>query len=207
MKILIVDDHKMVMEGLQQFVSQSFEDAFVATAKNKKSLFRKLEEYFFDVILLDLSLGKDDSRTFINEIVLKYPNLKIIVISSMEEEVIIRGLLQTTIHGYVGKSSSTSFILEAINQVLKGEKYIDPNLEDIKEVDTADHIVLTRREKEVLKETLKEKSIKEIGEALFISNKTVENHRSNLFQKFHVKNVSGLVKKAIMMGYLNIKDD
>ncbi|HLV41776.1 MAG TPA: LuxR C-terminal-related transcriptional regulator, partial [Brumimicrobium sp.] len=66
----------------------------------------------------------------------------------------------------------------------------------------SEQIVLTRREKEVLNETLKGKKIKEIADALFISVKTVENHRSNLFVKFEVSNVSGLIKKALLLSYL-----
>lgn len=209
--ILIVDDHQMLLEGVRSFVAGQFPNASILLASSHKEILGILNKRNIDVLLLDLILGNEDSRTFLSQLLQIQPEMKIIVVSSMEEESIVNALLQNGAKGFVGKSSSTMYIAEAINAVAAGEVYIDPllknHIQKKNEHLNTTAIVLTLREKEVLSETLKGKRIKEIAEALFISEKTVENHRSNLFTKFEVSNVSGLVKKALLLGYIPGKID
>ena len=204
--ILIVDDHKMLLEGIMSFVANQFPLSNVLLASTHNEILSILEKRKIDVLLLDLLLGDEDSRTFIFQLQELQPKMKIVVVSSLEEEMVVNVLIQGGVNGFVGKSSSTIYIAEAINAVLTGETYIDPllkeNFQERNKHLKSEQIVLTRREKEVLNETLKGKKIKEIADALFISVKTVENHRSNLFVKFEVSNVSGLIKKALLLSYL-----
>ena len=204
--ILIVDDHQMLLEGIRSFVAGHFPDAVLLLASSHQEIVSVLNKRNIDVLLLDLILGNEDSRTFLSQLLQIQPEMKIVVVSSMEEESIVNALLQNGAKGFVGKSSSTMYIAEAITAVMNGEIYIDPllrkHVQEKNESLNVSAIVLTLREKEVLNETLKEKRIKEIASSLFISEKTVENHRSNLFTKFGVSNVSGLVKKALLMGYI-----
>lgn len=204
--ILIVDDHKMLLEGIRSFIANQFPLSNVLLASTHNEIISILEKRKIDVLLLDLLLGDEDSRTFIFQLQELQPKMKIVVVSSLEEEMVVNVLIQGGVNGFVGKSSSTIYIAEAINAVLTGETYIDPllkeNFQERNKHLKSEQIVLTRREKEVLNETLKGKKIKEIADALFISVKTVENHRSNLFVKFEVSNVSGLIKKALLLSYL-----
>ncbi|HLV42001.1 MAG TPA: response regulator transcription factor [Brumimicrobium sp.] len=204
--ILIVDDHQMLLEGIRSFVAGQFPKAVLLLASTHQEILSVLNKRSIDVLLLDLMLGNEDSRTFLSQLLQLQPEMKIVVISSMEEESIVNALLQNGAHGFVGKSSSTMYIAEAINAVMNGNIYIDPLLKDhVKKKNESLNttgIVLTLREKEVLNETLKEKRIKDIAASLFVSEKTVENHRSNLFTKFDVSNVTGLVKKALLLGYI-----
>lgn len=207
--ILIVDDHQMILEGIRSFVAGQFPEANILLASNHKEIISILQKRSIDVLLLDLILKKEDSRNFLAQLVQLKPDMKIVVVSSLEEETVVHGLMHNGVHGFVGKSGSTMYIAEAIRAVLEGKTYIDPVfneriLEKNKSLSTF-AVSLTRREKEVLMETLKEKRIKEIAECLFISEKTVENHRSNLFSKFGVTNVTGLVKKAMLLGYFSDK--
>jgi|SRR5690554_3489933 len=206
LNILIVDDHQMLLEGIRSFVGSHFPEAVLLLASSHQEILSVLGKRKIDVLLLDLILGNEDSRAFLSQLLQIQPDMKIVVISSMEEESIVNALLQNGAKGFVGKSSSTMYISEAITAVMKGGIYVDPLLKShIQEKNKSLNntaIVLTLREKEVLNETLKEKRIKEIASSLFISEKTVENHRSNLFIKFGVRNVSGLVKKALLLGYI-----
>jgi len=204
--ILIVDDHQMLLEGIRSFVAGQFPEANLLLASTHQEIISVLNKRDIDVLLLDLILGNEDSRTFLSQILQIQPKIKIVVVSSLEDETVVNALLHNGTHGFVGKSSSTMYIAEAIRTVLENKIYIDPLLKDhIQQKNdrlNTTSIILTLREKEVLNETLKEKRIKEIADSLFISEKTVENHRSNLFTKFEVSNVTGLVKKALLMGYI-----
>lgn len=211
LNILIVDDHRMLLEGIRNFVASKFTQANILLASNYDEIISVFNKRKIDVLLLDLLLGNEDSRTFLLELQELQPETKIVVISSLEEEGVINALLQNQVMGFVGKSSSTSFIAEAIHSVLEGNVYVDPSYKERiakrnKQL-KFDTIILTSRERDVLNETMKGKRIKEIGEALFISPKTVENHRSNLFVKFEVNNVTALINKALLLGFLPNLDE
>lgn len=206
LKILIVDDHEMLLEGLQNFVQRTLPNATILLAKNYKEIISVFGARQLDVLLLDLFLGKEDARNFIDQLLHLQPNLHIIVVSSLEDEKVICALFQNGVKGFVGKSSPTSFITQAIQTVLEGKNYLDPAIEERmsrQKGRDVSQIVLTAREKEVLRETMEGKKIKEIASCLCISQKTVENHRSNLFVKFDVNNATGLVNKAILLGFAN----
>ncbi|MFA5574863.1 MAG: response regulator transcription factor [Brumimicrobium sp.] len=205
---LIVDDHNMILEGHRSYLASNYPEANILLASTQVEILHVLQKREVDIILLDLILNGDDSRTFLHQIFNLQPTIKILVISSLEDELVVNSLFQNGIHGFVGKSSPTMYIIEGVEAILSGEKFIDPKLEEtIKQrqvLKEKSGLKLTDREKEVLKETLAGKKIKEIAESLFISPKTVENHRSSLFVKFEVENVAGLVKKAILLGYVDL---
>lgn len=205
LKILIVDDHHMILEGLRTFLESAFPKADLSFVSTPGELFSHIENNDVDILLLDLMLKKHDSRNFLSNIRETKPNIKIIIFSSIEEENIIYSLIQNGVSGYVTKSSPTHFISDAIHAVLKNESYIDPIIEarfksnNLTSINPNIH--LTRREKEVLNETLQAQSIKEIANKLCVSEKTVEYHRTNIFAKFQVSNVQALIKKAFLLGY------
>ena len=207
MKIIIADDHYLVTQGLSQLISNHIADSQLIEVHDKVSLYQALNENDCQLLLLDIRLGDTDARTFIKDLKNKWRSLKIIAISSHNDQGTVQSTLNLGVDGYVVKNEPTSSIVKGIEEVLKGGKYISPELKEAYIEQSLlggdDEITLTRREKEVLREVLNEHSNKEIAEKLFISEKTVENHRSNLFVKFGVKNVAGLVKKAIIKGYLD----
>ena len=204
LNILIVDDHEILLEGLENHIKMNFPSANTFKAKNIREIYGHLNEEEIDVILLDLILGDEDARMFLPQIIKLSPNVKIVVLSSLEEITIVRSLLQNGAHGFVGKSCSSEFITTSIKEVLKGNEYVNPELSSriarIQEIESK-RIGLSEREEEVLKGTLKGLTIKEIAEELNLSSKTVEYHRSNLFSKFAVRNATELVKKSILLGF------
>ncbi|HTO38424.1 MAG TPA: response regulator transcription factor [Brumimicrobium sp.] len=204
LNILLVDDHEILLEGLENHIKMNFPSANTFKAKNIREIYGHLNEEEIDVILLDLILGDEDARMFLPQIIKLSPNVKIVVLSSLEEITIVRSLLQNGAHGFVGKSCSSEFITTSIKEVLKGNEYVNPELSSriarIQEIESK-RIGLSEREEEVLKGTLKGLTIKEIAEELNLSSKTVEYHRSNLFSKFAVRNATELVKKSILLGF------
>lgn len=204
LNILLVDDHEILLEGLENHIKMNFPSANTYKAKNIREIYGHLNEEEIDVILLDLILGDEDARMFLPQIIKLSPTVKIVVLSSLEEITIVRSLFQNGAHGFVGKSCSSEFITTSIKEVLKGNEYVNPELSSriarLQEIESK-RIGLSEREEEVLKGTLKGLTIKEIAEELNLSSKTVEYHRSNLFSKFAVRNATELVKKSILLGF------
>ncbi len=204
MKIIIADDHHLIVEGLKAAVQKSFPVFDINTSMNKQELFETLESQTTDILIQDIKFGDSNAKDFLDEIKTKFPKLKIILLSSVSDSVSIKQLSKK-VDSYILKSESLDEINTAIDSIINGKKYFSKeSTKRLNEFQEDNEIVLSRREKEVLAVIMQEKSIKEIAEILFISEKTVEMHRSNLFVKLDVKNLTGLIKKAIA---LNLVDE
>ena len=207
MKIIIADDHKLIIEGLRIVVEKCFPDSKVFGVSNKEDLLELLQKEKIDILFQDIKFGKWDARDFLKTLKEEYPDLIILIISSLSNLSVVRVLMNQGANGYLTKSDANEEIPIAVNKVLKGETYISPAIQ--KQMKSAtlksknrDSIELTSREKEVLSLILQEKTTSQIADHLFLSPKTIESHRANLFLKFDVKNLVGLIKKAIYAGFI-----
>jgi DNA-binding NarL/FixJ family response regulator len=204
MNILLADDHQLILDGLKSAVQAQFTSAKIYAAINKAELENILKNNSIDLLVQDVKFGHDHASDFIDDIKSSYPELKTILLTSVSDSVSI-AKLGKKVEGYVLKSESLAEIFNAINEVLEGKIYFSVQAQNkLDEILSSDEITLTRREKEVLEVIMEEKSTKEIADILSISEKTVELHRSNLFVKLDVKNITGLIKKTIA---LNLLDD
>lgn len=204
MKILIADDHSLIIDGFVTVIKNHDTSIGCYTATNKHELFDILETKNINVLFQDVMFGKNDARDFVKEIKEKYPELKIIIISTLEDKLTVETLFKQGVDGYLVKSDTSSEIINALTTVLEDKKYISDSIsrQGGSSVFKKNTIILTPREKEILSLILKEKTTKEIADEIYLSEKTVENHRANLFIKFGVKNMAGLVKQAILEGFL-----
>lgn len=203
MKVLVADDHELIIDGFVTVIENYDASIECYRATNKFELFETLESVSVDMLFQDVMFGKNDARSFVKEIKEKYPELKIIIISTLEDNNTVETLLKQGVDGYLAKSDSSNEIISALTAVSEGKTFISNNLK--KQGTTSlrkNTIILTPREKEVLSLILQEKTTKEIADKVCLSEKTVENHRANLFIKFGVKNLAGLVKQAILEGFL-----
>ncbi|MNT57288.1 Transcriptional regulatory protein UhpA [compost metagenome] len=132
--------------------------------------------------------------------------MHIIIISVHNEYAVINSVLQEGAHGYIQKNASVEEIINGIEQILKGNKFLCSQTKIIVDKKTKDELKivpkLTRREKEVLSEAASGLTTSQIGEKLFISPHTVESHRKNLIEKFGAKNLSSVIKLAIEYGLI-----
>lgn len=206
-RLIVVDDHEMIIQGLKSYLSSQLSNFEILSANSIDELMKSVDFNSIDVFLLDLMVGKDDSRLYIKKIKKTSPSAKVLIISSYESVDIINSVFDVGADGFIGKSNDSQYIVDGIHAVLNHQKYLDPNSQkkceaNKKEINTnVEHINLTKRETEVLYEILKEKSTKEIASILCLTPKTIESHRSSLLAKFNTKNVSGLVRKAMLHGY------
>lgn len=203
MHILIADDHALIIDGFVTVIKNHDASIGCYRATNKLELFETLESNHVDILFQDVMFGKNDARDFVKEIKEKYPELKIIIVSTLEDKQTVETLLKQGVNGYLVKSDSSNEIISALTAVSEGKTFISNNL---KRQGTSslkkNTIILTSREKEVLALILQEKTTKQIADKVCLSEKTVESHRANLFVKFGAKNLAGLVKQAILEGFL-----
>ncbi|MFC2185758.1 response regulator [Fulvivirgaceae bacterium LMO-SS25] len=206
MKILLADDHFLVLDGLEVLLSTL---DFVEETKrtlNYMELKNMLEKERFDVLLLDIHFGKFDGREIIGEIKKKVPEMKIVALTSHSDSVTIKSSINAGFDGYLLKIDGRNDIEKALKAVMNNEKYFSLKTQQVffETQTTKIKMELTVREKEILQLIVAEKTTKEIAEQLCISEKTVETHRGSIMLKLDVRNIAGMVKKAILQGLVNI---
>ncbi|WP_417199636.1 response regulator [Bizionia sp.] len=205
-KILLADDHFLVLDGLEVLLSTFEFVEKTRSALNFVQLKDILKEESFDVLLLDIHFGKHDGREIIGEIKKKAPDMKVIALTSHSDSTTIKSSINAGFDGYLLKIDSRKDIEKALKAVINNEKYFSPKTQQLFfEVSASKNKVkLTEREKEILQLIVQENTTKEIAEQLCLSEKTIETHRANIMLKLDVKNIAGMVKKAIMQGLTEV---
>ena len=208
--LTIVDDHKMILQGLSAMLKSVPEITSIKTFFESKALFEFLKENTTDVLLLDINMPDKNGLEISKIISNLYPSIKIIALTNYSETNFIKSMMRNGAKGYMLKNSSRDELVEGIKTVMKNEVYLPKQLQeqllnDNFGVKASKFFIpkLTRREKEVLIAISQEYTNKEIADNLFLSIKTIETHRNNLLQKFSVKNTAGLIKEAYLKGFIN----
>lgn len=203
-KILIVDDHLMFLEGLRSLLLTENQIEIIGVASNGNEALHILENQDADVLITDISMPELDGFELIASLNKKYPNVSTLVLSMHTEARIISKLIKLNVNGYLLKNAEKDELLKAISSLYDGDNYFSDEVKKIYSESSfsrnkgSNYVPeLSRREKEVLKLIYEENTTKEIAEKLFISQYTVESHRKNIFSKLNVKNVAGLIKYAI----------
>lgn len=200
--ILIADDHNLIMDGFEQKLKLWNPEVRIFKAKNKPTLMEILAHESIDVLFQDVVFGQHDAREFVAEIKNKYPDLSIVIMSTLTDATTVNALLKQGASGYISKVDDSSELIRALDAISKGDLFLSPDIQNRRLRASAEKSVfITAREERVLRLIVEGKTSKEIAETLNISIKTVETHRSNLFAKFGARNVVELVKRAIFEGY------
>ena len=197
MKIFLIDDHAILLDGLIKILSMQDEFEVIGTAGTVQETLDKLTRITPDLLITDFNLPDDDGLTLIRRVKQKYPSIKIIVLSMHDEAHLIKEILQEGIQGYILKKDSQNELVNAVLAVRQGKVYLssDVNQMLIKGLNTNnEQKLLTSREREILKLIAKEYTNKQIAEELIISERTVETHRKNIFRKTGTNNLVGLIK-------------
>lgn len=203
-RIMLVDDHKMIREGIKTYLAEDESYKIVGEAENGIDCLEQLESLEVDLVLSDLNMPEMDGLELAKELKSKFPDIKLIALTMMGESQHIKQMLAEGAMGYLLKNCGESEVKLAIQNVMMGGTYYSPEvtniiMNNIRKVKTksssnvAMEMPLTDREKEVLRLILKEYSNQEIADELFISVRTVDAHKRNLLDKTGSKNVAGLV--------------
>jgi DNA-binding NarL/FixJ family response regulator len=211
-KVLIADDHHMVRQGIKQILELENDIEVVSQASNGEEAVKLSREYKPDVILMDINMPGMNGLQAIEELKKEEGIYKVVVLTIHQDREYLFKTIQLGAEGYVLKDAEASVLIEAIRTVSEGNTYIQPNMtsELVREYtristhtrSKEEENVLTSREIEVIGLIAEGLINKEIAKKLYISEKTVKNHVSNIFKKL---NVSDRTQAAIYAFKNNIK--
>jgi two-component system nitrate/nitrite response regulator NarL len=200
MKLLLVDDHAIVIDGLQALLQSEEGLTIVEKFTSGNFALAYLKQNEVDVMITDYSMPDIDGLTLVKQAKALRPDLKVLVLSMHDEPMMIKDMLSVGVDGYVLKKYAQNEIVTAIETISKGRKYfsneINKALLSALLPQSAPENHVTDRELEVLKLLVQELTSKQIAEKLFISERTVETHRKNLMRKTGSSNAIGLVRYA-----------
>ena len=210
-RILIVDDHPLVADGIATMLKDVSYLEIVHTAKSGKGALDFLSDHpEIEIILMDVNLPDTDGIKLCDRIREKNKTVKIIALTYVNEAGIIMQLIKKGANGYLLKSMERDELITAINQVLDGTLYLSKPANDIiiqqmQVIGIAEPAIpeLTRREKEILQLLSEGMTSQDIAGRLYLSIYTVDTHRKNMLQKFNVHNTQSLLKVTRQLGIVD----
>lgn len=204
-KILIADDHKIFLEGLNLILSEFNHIQIVAECKNGKETIEAFKNIKIDIAIIDLNMNDYNGFDLIKKLKAIQPKCKIIVLSMVDDASAISSLVNNYINAYVIKYGGKQELIEALNAIDQDIKYISPSLnqnhqkmdDNLSSRNVNPKIEkLTKRELEIIKLIALQMNSFQISEKLFLSFYTVKTHRKNILQKLELKNTAGLIEFA-----------
>lgn len=205
-RIIICDDHPLITEGIQSFITQKDDMEVVATANSGAELMTVLETTTPDILLLDVNLPDSNGIELCVQLKKLYPYLKILGLSNFNERSVIVRMLNNGASGYLVKSESVQVVEQAIRHIYEGGVYFgkeaQKTLTSLTSTELLDIPPITKRETEVLQYLDEGLSSPIIAEKMFISSLTVDSHRKNLLRKFNVSKTINLIQKAKELGII-----
>jgi DNA-binding NarL/FixJ family response regulator len=207
-RILIADDHTILRQGLKQILADEFTQARFGEAGDATQALALLHKQTWDVLILDLNMPGRNGFEVLDEVKRHYPFLPVLILSSTPEDQLGLRAIKGGAAGYLNKQTAPEQLVEAVETVLTGGRFITPALaarlaaEFQRGGDRPRHELLSDRELQVFNFTAAGKSVKEIAAELSLSIKTISTFRSRLFEKLAVKNDVELVHYAQEHGLL-----
>lgn len=208
-KIAIADDHPIVVEGIRNLLNKHAQFEVIATYGTGAALTEGLRNLVPDILLLDIHFPDTTGNQLARLITKDYPQIRIIVLTSVDTVFDIKDMMKNGCQGYLLKSASLPVLVEAIETVYNGNQFLEPALKEqlvqsLLSPDQAKPVSfkLTQREQLLLELLSEGKTNNEIAAQLFLSHRTIENNRLSLYQKLGVKNTAELIKIALQKGLI-----
>ena len=210
-RVLVIDDHTLIRAGITALLERMEQVAVVGEAGDGTEAMRLIEELSPNVILLDLQMPGLSGFEVLEQTAARFPEIKIIVLSVHDAEEYAQRALRAGAAGYLPKSAASTELERAIDQVIRGERYLPAtvartaSIEILSSPETP-QVELTPRQREVLTLIAEGYSTKNIARALGISVKTVETHRAQLMDRLDIHDVASLVRYAIKMKLVSLEE-
>ncbi|MFB3788970.1 MAG: response regulator [bacterium] len=214
-RILLADDHIVMRNGLCALLEKESDLEVVGQAGDGRETLRKAQECRPDVIVMDINMPDQSGIETARQIKAISPGVKILALSVFTQSLIVAQMIKAGASGYLPKSCSPQELCHAIRKVVQNHTYIDPAIQDaVVEYLQAESApaagaaaVLTPREREVLSLIAAGKTNKEMADALFVSEKTIESHRFQIMHKLGIHNLADLIKYAVREGFTSLETD
>lgn len=204
-KLAIVDDHDLFREGLKMVLSSIPGYKIVFEASDGETFLEKLKDQTADLVLMDINMPGMDGIEATKQALERFPALKVIALTMFSEQIYYHRMIDAGALGFIPKNAQKFELEKAITAVSAGEKYVSHEIGRqlrIKTAEKNDKSPFTSREFEVFELICRGLTTQETASALSISSKTVEVHRSSIFQKTRVRNIAELIIWAIKSGLL-----
>lgn len=199
-KVYIVEDHSVVVEGLYALLQKEKDIEIVGNAHNAENCLQYFRGHVADVVLMDIGLPDINGVDLCKIIKREYPGIMVLALSTFDQGTYVRGMMNSGASGYLLKNAGRREIVDAIRTVAKGKTYLsfdaDKSLQQARQQEMK-MPPLTKREKQVLKLIAEGFTNLQISEKLFISIDTVDSHRKNLHTKLNVNKTAMLIRLAI----------
>lgn len=212
-RILLVDDHTVLRDGLKSLLNYENDLEVVGDASNGREAIAAAERLKPDIVISDIAMPGLNGIESVRTLRHNHPHLKIIILSMHSSQEYVIQALQAGANGYVVKQADASEVLAAIRAVMAGGAYLSPtvskHLIDDYLSQTPEELAgpkLTTREREVAQLLAEGESTRAISEILTISIKTVETHRMNIMKKLNAKNQTDIIKYALKKGWIMLDD-
>jgi DNA-binding NarL/FixJ family response regulator len=200
-RVFIVDDHPVVIEGIHSLLQNEKDIAWVGQAMNAQSCLGFFVNNTADVVLMDISMPGMDGVELCKVMKEKYPGIFILGLSTFNQGLYIKKMMENGASGYILKNSSKEELIKAIHTVDEGGIYFSGEagvaLAEYQKSSKVEMPILTPREKEILDLIAEGYTNPQIAEKIFLSQFTVDSHRKNLLAKLNVKNTASLIKFAV----------
>jgi two-component system nitrate/nitrite response regulator NarL len=204
-KVFILDDHQMLIDGLRALLVNEKEFEITGTSTKAKNALEDISKNIPDIVLSDINMPEMDGIAFTREVKKRFPAIKILALSMFGEKSTISEILDAGASGYILKNTGKEELIAALKKISEGGMFFSDEIsaEMMKSFSERgqkkeeEKVHFTEREKEIIQLIAKEYSNAQIGETLFISERTVETHRKNFFRKANTKTVVGLIRFAI----------
>lgn len=205
--LIVVDDHRIVLDGLKSLLDDLDDFDCVATADNGQKALDLLKVFEVDVILMDVDMPVMNGMEATRLIKKSLPKVKIISLTQHSERGMVKQLMECGSDGYLLKNIAQDELAAAIRKVHNGENVFSSEValslsgKVVEKNSNGVDVELTEREIEILILISEGLSSKQVGEKLFISPRTVDTHRTNLMNKLDIHNIAGLIRFALKNGY------
>ena len=212
-KIMVVDEHKILREGLSSLINKQTNMETIGEATDGREAIETVNKLSPDLVLMDVTMPNLNGIEATRKIKSKNPDIEIIALSLHSDRRYVLGMLDAGASGYLLKECAFDELVRAINTVMSGKKYLSPEISDILvdeyvNKDAPDKAIiyskLTSRERETLQQIAEGKSTKDIAKDLSISIKTVETHRQHIKKKLKATSIAELTKIAIREGLTSL---
>ncbi len=213
-RVLLVDDHTIVRQGLRALLESQEGIEVVGEAEDGRHAFEKAEQLIPDIVVLDITMPNLNGIEATRQIKKLNSEIKVIVLTVHDSEEYVHQILQAGASGYLLKESAVSDLVSAINAVTKGDIFLSPTISKVVVKDYIKHTegeskvfdsldILTGREREVLQLIAEGHTNREVARLLELSVKTVDVHRAHIKEKLHIRDTAGLIKYSIRKGLIS----